>query len=78
MITFFSISPKKALLYGYKDAVNKYVHTYGWDLKDRRLVDRFNREIIASSQRFVFASDSNVLTNNKYHTCLHTIPTYAL
>lgn len=67
MITFFPMSPKKALLFGYRSAVNAYIQRYGWELKDCEQVDWFNREIVASSQRFVFASNATILEKNNYH-----------
>ena len=76
MVTYFPMSPQKAMLFGYRDAINAYVHKYGWELIDKSLVDWFNREIIASSQRFVFASNANVLIANGYHVYEHTTPTY--
>ena len=66
MITFFPMSPRKALLFGYKNAVNAYIRKYGWELIDRSLVDWFNREVAASSQRFIFASKVDILVENNY------------
>ena len=77
LITFFPLSPRKALLFGYRDAVNTYIQKYAWELVDKGLVDWFNREIIASSQRFVFASAPNILSANGYHVTARTAPTYA-
>ena len=64
MSTFFPMSPRKAILFGYKDAVNAYIKRYGWELIDRSLVDWFNREVAASSQRFIFASKVDILVEN--------------
>ena len=77
LMTFLPLSPRKALLFGYRDAVNTYIQKYGWVLIDKDLVDWLNREIIASSQRFVFASTSNILVDNDYYVSARTAPTYA-
>ena len=31
MITYFPISPRKAILFGYREAINKYIQKYGWE-----------------------------------------------
>ena len=74
MITYFPISPRNAILFGYREAINKYIQIYGWELRDKKLVDWFNREVVASSQRFVFASSADVLIENDYHVHQNSTP----
>lgn len=74
MITFFPMSPRKAFLFGYKAAVNAYLQKYGWELIDRSLVDWFNREVAASSQRFIFASKADILVDNNYSVRADSVP----
>ena len=67
MITYFPISQRNAILFGYRKAINKYIQITGWELRDKKLVDWFNREVVVSSQRFVFACSADVLIENDYH-----------
>lgn len=70
-IAYFPMSPRIGVLYGYRTAVNKFIAKYGWEIKDRDLVDWFNREVISGSMRFVFASNAQTLADNGYHIVHH-------
>lgn len=72
-ISYFPLSPQKAILFGYKKAINKYIEKYGWKLMDKNLVDWFNREVVSSSERFVFASKVSVLIENDYRVHRNTL-----
>ena len=52
--------------YKYNPELYADIKKYGWELIDRSLVDWFNREVAASSQRFIFASKVDILVENNY------------
>ena len=76
IITFFPMSPRRALLFGYRESINTYIQEHGWELIDRSLVDWFNREVAASSQRFIFASRADILKDNDYMVYVGRTPSY--
>lgn len=60
-IIYYPLTPHKGLLYGFKSAVNDFNEKFTSTLRRIDKVDWFNREIIASSMRAVFATTKETL-----------------
>lgn len=60
-IIYYPLTPRKGLLYGFKSAVNDFNKKFTSTLRRVDKVDWFNREIIASSMRAVFATTKETL-----------------
>ena len=75
-ITYFPLSPDRALLYGYKSGVNAFVQKYGWELRDQTMVHWLNCEVVANAIKFVFAKSAATLKDNDYHASKDKHPRY--
>lgn len=60
-IIYYPLTPRKGLLYGFRSAVNDFNKKFTSTLRRVDKVDWFNREIIASSMRAVFAMKKETL-----------------
>ena len=60
-VCYYPLTPRKALLYGFKNAVNDFNSKFTSTLRQVDRVDWFNREIIASSARAIFATNKETL-----------------
>jgi len=73
-VSYFPLTPHKALLYGFKEAINDFNVNFTSVLRRVDKVDWLNREIIASSMRAVFATNMDVLMrygNNQVRSLDH-------
>lgn len=60
-ITYFPLSPRSSLLLGDRNKINDFCSNIGREIVDESKVIWLNREIVASSDKMVFASNSKAL-----------------
>ena len=60
-VSYFPLSPRSSLLLGDKKKVNEFCVKIGREILDESVVVWLNREIVASSDKMVFASNSKAL-----------------
>lgn len=60
-VCYYPLTPRKALLYGFKNAINDFNVKFTTTLRQVDKVDWFNREIIASRVRAIFATKKETL-----------------
>lgn len=60
-VCYYPLTPRKALLYGFKNTINDFNVKFTSTLRQVDKVDWFNREIIASSVRVFFATNKETL-----------------
>ena len=60
-VTYFPLSPRSSLLLGDRRKVNEFCSKIGREIVDESKVFWLNREIVASSDKMVFASNSTAL-----------------
>lgn len=75
LITYYPLTPRMALFFGYSSSVNKLVTMkYGREIVDRKFVDWLNREVLSSARYFVFATKESVIKENDYNLLDKTVP----
>lgn len=66
LILFYPLTPLKALLFGFKNSVNRFMKIYSKCITDKSLVNEFNQTIVKYCTKVVFATSEDVIKKNGY------------